>query len=71
MIKFKIDVLQELKNRGYNTARIRKEGIFSESTLTKIRNNGTVTTATLDTICKLLKKQPGYILEYVEDINED
>ena len=33
------DLLQKLSDAGYNTTRIRKEQIFPESTLTKMRNN--------------------------------
>lgn len=67
MIKYKIDILEELKKKGYTTTRIRKDNIISESTLTSIRKNKPITTATLDIICKLLKKQPGQILEYIPD----
>lgn len=71
MIRFKIDVLEELKKQGYNTGRIRKEKIISEGTLQRLRNNAgePITTATIDTICKILKKQPGQILEYVPGEN--
>lgn len=67
MIRFKIDVLEELKKKGYNTNRIRKEKIISEGTLQRIRSNKgePVTTATIDTICKILNKQPAQILEYI------
>lgn len=69
MIKFKIDALKALAEKGYNTNRIRKEKIISEGTLQRIRNNKgePISTATLDTICKLLKKQPSQIIEYVEE----
>lgn len=67
MIRYKIDVINELKKAGYNTVKIRNERIFSEATLTAIRKGGNITTATLNTICNILKKQPGYILEWVPD----
>ena len=73
MIRFKIDVLEELKKAGYNTTRIRKEKIISEGTLQRLRNNNgePVTTATIDTICKILKKQPAQILEYIPENQEN
>lgn len=73
MIKFKIDVMEALKNKGYNTTRIRSEKLIPEGTLTKIRtNNGmAISTATLNTICKILNKQPGQILEYVKDQEQE
>ena len=38
-MKFKIDVLAALKEKGYNTNRIRTEKLLSQSTLQKFRNN--------------------------------
>lgn len=69
MIKFKMDVMEALKSKGYNTTRIRNEKLIPEGTLTKIRNNNgmAISTATLNTICKILNKQPGQILEFVKD----
>ena len=63
-ITYRFDVLQSLKNAGFNTNRIRKEKLFSESTLQKFRNGEMVHTSNIDTICRLLNCQPGDILEY-------
>lgn len=71
MIKYKIDILQELKKKGYNTTRIREERLLSQATLTNIRNGGQITTATLDTLCSLLRCQPGKILEWTPDPSPD
>ena len=35
MLKYKFDVLSELKNRGYSSYKIRKEKIFGEAILQK------------------------------------
>ena len=69
MIRFKIDVLEALKNKGYTTTRIRKEKIIPEGTLTRIRKNQgePVTTATINILCSILKKQPGQLLEFIPD----
>ena len=67
MIRYKIDILEALKNRGYTTTKIRSEKLLSEATLTSIRNNKPITITTLDTICGILKKQPGALLEWVPD----
>ena len=67
MIRYKIDVLQALKNAGYSTYKIRKQNLLFESTLTKIRKNEIVNTDNLNILCKLLKMQPGDILEYIQD----
>ena len=66
-LKYKFDVLQALKDAGFNTNRIRKEKLFSESTLQKFRSGEMVHTSNIDTICRLLNCQPGDILEYKED----
>lgn len=66
-IKYKIDVLEKLKEAGYTTYRIRKEKLFSESTVQKFRNNEPVSIENISTICKLLNVQPGDIMEYMED----
>ena len=65
MIKYKIDVMQELAARGYNTGRIRREKLLAESTLTKIRRGEPVNVATLNDICIMLRMQPGDVLEVV------
>ena len=66
-IKYKFDVLQALKEVGFNTTRIRKEKLLAESTLQKLRCNEVVAISNIDTICRLLNCQPGDILEYKEE----
>lgn len=67
MLKYKFDVLSELKNRGYTSYRIRKEKIFAESTLQKFRTGQVISADNLDSLCRCLECQPGDILEYVPD----
>lgn len=69
-IKYKIDILAALKEKGYTTYRIRKDKILSESTVQKFRNNEPVSWENISAICKLLQCQPGDIMEYVEDEQE-
>ena len=66
-IKYKINVLEELKAKGYSTYRIRKDKLLSESTVQKFRNNEPVSWENITTLCKLLNCQPGDIMEYVEE----
>ena len=66
-IVYKIDILKALKEKGYNTTKLRTEKIIGESYLTQIRKGEIVSTACLDKLCQLLECQPGDILEYVED----
>lgn len=66
-IKYKIDILTELNNKGFSSYRIRKEKLFGESTLQKIRQNELVSWENIDKICALLECQPGDLIEYVND----
>lgn len=66
-IKYKIDVLALLKEKGYSTYRIRREGLLSQSTLQKLREGQGVSWENISTICALLDCQPGDIMEYVKD----
>lgn len=67
MLKYKIDVLESLKEKGYTSYKIRQEKLIGEAQLTKIRKGEIASKETLNTICKLLGYQPGDILEYIEE----
>lgn len=66
MLAYKIDVLETLKEAGYNTTRLRKEKLLSESAIQYIREGRPVGAKALNDICKLLDMQPGNILKYIE-----
>lgn len=66
-IRYKIDVLSALKEVGYNTNTIRKEKLLSEGTLQSLRNGKYISMDAISKICKLLKCQPGDIMEYGEE----
>lgn len=68
-IVYKIDVLKELKEKGYNTSRLRKDKIMGEATIQKIRENQLASWATIDTICRLLECDVGDVVEYREEEN--
>ena len=51
---------------GYNTTRIRREKILSESTLTYIRNGKSISTDTL-AICRLTGLPVEDLIEYQQD----
>ena len=67
LIKYKIDIIQALKNKGYSTYKIRKEKIFNESQLQQMRENKILAQDALNKVCTLLDCQPGDILEYIPD----
>ena len=67
MLVYKIDVIETLKESGYNATRILKENLLSQSAMQKIRHGEMVGIKTIDQLCKLLDMQPGNIVKYVED----
>ncbi|WP_394912009.1 helix-turn-helix domain-containing protein [uncultured Robinsoniella sp.] len=67
MIKYKIEVIPELKKHGYSAYRIRKEKIIGESQMQKIRDGELASKEVLNKICEMLNCQPGDLLEYVPD----
>lgn len=69
-IVYKIDVLAALKEKGYNTNKIRKDKIMGEAMLQKLRSGQMVSWATLETLCALLECQPGDLIEFVAEAAE-
>ena len=67
MLTYKIDVIETLKESGYNSTRILKENLIGQSAMQKLRKGEMVGIKTLDQIWKLLDMQPGNIIKYVED----
>jgi putative transcriptional regulator len=65
-IRYKVDILAELKKKGYSSTRIREEKLIGQSYLQQLRRGELVSWKTLDTICSLLECQPGDLIEYVE-----
>ena len=64
-LMYKIDVLQALKENGFNTTRLRKEKLLAEGTIQKLRDKQPIGWANISQICEMLNCQPGDILEYV------
>ena len=67
-IRYKVDVLAELKKKGYTSTKIREEKLIGQSYLQQLRHGELVSWKTLDTICSLLACQPGDLIEYVGDV---
>lgn len=59
--------MKALKEKGYNTNKLRKEKLLSESVLQKLRHSEPVSWSNIEQVCKLLECQPADILEYVPD----
>lgn len=64
---YKFDVLEALKEAGYNTARLRKEKLLGENAIQSLRKGEVVGIIALEKICKLLDMQPGNIIKYVDN----
>lgn len=69
-IKYKIDMLAALKEAGYNTTRLRREKLLSESTIQALRIGKMVSLENISRICSMLQCQPGDILEYEKEAGE-
>lgn len=70
MFVYKIDVIETLKESGYNSTRILKENILSQSAMQKLRRGEMVGIKTLEQLCALLDMQPGNIIKYIENENK-
>ena len=66
-LKYKIDIMQALKDKGYTSYRIRNEKLIGERQVQQIREGEIVSNACLAKLCQLLNCQPGDIIEYVEE----
>lgn len=62
MLKYKIDILKALKEKGYTTTKIRREKLITETALTAIRAGKPIHWTTIEKICDLLECQPNDIL---------
>ena len=65
-IRYKIDVMAELKKKGYSSTKIREDKLIGQSYLQQLRHQELVSWKTIDTICALLDCQPGDLVEYVK-----
>jgi len=66
-IRYKIDIMAELKKKGYSSTRLRTEKLLGESYMSQLRHGELVSWKALDTICALLECQPADLIEWVKD----
>ena len=59
---YKVDVIEKLKDAGYSSYRIRKEGIINQAALQKLRDGKMIAWEQFDTVCSLLGCQPGELI---------
>ena len=67
-IRYKVDIMAELKKKGYSSTKIREEKLIGQSYLQQIRHGELVSWKTIDTICSLLECQPGDLIEFVNEV---
>lgn len=70
-IRYKIDVLDALKQKGYNTNWIRQNKIMGQATLQQLRAGELVSWLNMERLCRLLECQPGDLVEYVPADSEE
>lgn len=63
------DIMKKLAEHGWSSYRIRKEKAIPEGTITRIRNNDSISMDTLNVICELCECQPGDLLIWIPDID--
>ena len=66
-IRYKIDVMAALKEKGYSSTRIRDEKLIGQSYLQQIRHGELVSWKTTETLCRLLECDIGDIIEFVKE----
>lgn len=66
-IRLKTDILAALKEAGYTTYKLRQEKLLGERAIQKLRTGDMPSWHELNTICRLLNKQVGDLVEYVHD----
>ena len=67
MLQWRVNIMSELQAAGWYPAKMRKEKLFGESTVQKMRHQKLVSWAEFDRLCQVLNKQPGDLLEYADD----
>ena len=63
-----LKIFDERKITSYT---IRKDNVIGQASWKKIHEGGHVDTRTLDALCKYLNCQPGDLIEYVPDEEEN
>lgn len=67
MFEFKIDVIEELKKKGWTASKIREKKILGQKGYYQIKSGHLPGLAALGSLCFMLDRQPGSIIRYVPD----
>ena len=66
-IKYKTDVLEWLKAKGYNTTTLRNKHLLSEGVIQSLRKGQPISFSNLNKLCELLECKVEDLIEYVPD----
>lgn len=69
--RYKVSVMDQLKEKGYSSTRLRKEKLLGESYMSQLRRGDMISWAALDMVCNLLECQIGDLIEHVMDTGVD
>lgn len=65
-------LLKMLEDRGVSIYKLKTDKVIGTATIDKIRKGeGHIDTRSIESLCRYLKCQPGDIIEYVEDEDDD
>ena len=67
MLVYKMDILDALKKKGFNTGRIIREKQFGQGDVQKMRDNVVLGIKGIENLCYYLERQPGSIIRYIPD----
>ena len=65
MIRYKVNVCDDLRKAGYTSYKLIKERKLSDTAWSKLSREELVSLETIGKICHLLHKQPGDLIEFV------
>lgn len=65
MIRYKVNVCEELKKAGYTSYSLKKDNIMGSTVWAKLHREEPVSLKVLGTVCELLHKQPEDLIEFV------
>lgn len=65
--RYRMDVLAVLRDAGFTSYRIRKDGLINQAALQKLRDGKMIAWEQLNTICNLLACQPGDLIEHIPE----
>ena len=71
MLRYKVNVLSALKEKGYTSYRLIKDGYFSNGSVQKLRNSEILGKSGLEMLCKLLECDISEIIEYVPETKNE